>query len=93
MPDQQRFSNQEIYQIKVKGHLDLQWRDWFDGFEMQHQSNDETLLIGTIKDQAALHGLLAKIRDLGLSLLSVNQVAVEGDCDPKIIRSEFDEIR
>lgn len=66
--------SQDIYQIKVRGKLDPKWKDWFDGFEIQHQSSNETVLIGTIIDQAALHGLLAKIRDLGLSLLSVNQV-------------------
>lgn len=62
---------QETYHVRVKGHLDLKWKDWFDGFSITHQAHNETLLVGTVEDQAALHGLLAKIRDLGLSLLSV----------------------
>lgn len=74
MADERLASSQEIYQIRVRGNLDLKWADWFDGFEIEHPSTNETLLIGSIADQAALHGLLAKIRDLGLSLLSVNQV-------------------
>jgi hypothetical protein len=65
-------STQENYQIKVRGHLDPKWRDWFDGFSIEPQANDETLLTGAVEDQAALHGILAKIRDLGLSLLMVN---------------------
>ena len=77
MADEKRKAPQEIYQIRVKGNLDHKWADWFDEFEIEHQSTHETLLIGPIIDQAALHGLLAKIRDVGLSLLSVNQVEDE----------------
>jgi len=62
------------YQIRVRGHLDLKWRAWFDDFTIVPQANDETLLEGPVEDQAALHGLLAKIRDLGLTLLSVNRI-------------------
>ena len=65
---------QEIYEIKISGHLDPKWTDWFNGFRIVPQANDETLLSGAVEDQAALHGLLAKIRDLGLTLLSVNQI-------------------
>jgi len=64
----------EIYRIKVKGFLDDQWSDWFDGFTITHQAEDETLLTGPVSDQEALHGMLAKIRDLGLPLLSVEQI-------------------
>jgi len=63
-----------IYQIKVKGHLEARWSDWFDGLTITHQENGETILSGPIVDQAALHGLLIKVRDLGLVLLSVNRV-------------------
>ncbi len=62
------------YHIKVQGNLDRKWSDWFDGLTITAQGNDETLLSGTVADQAALHGLLAKIRDLGLPLLLVERV-------------------
>lgn len=61
----------EYYEIKIKGHLDLRWSDWFAGLELAHQDDDETLLSGMLPDQAALHGLLERIRDLNLKLVSV----------------------
>jgi len=70
---------QDTYQIVVSGHLDKKWKDWFDGFTIKHQANNETCLTGPVADQAALHGLLAKIRDLGLSLSSVNRVGYKMD--------------
>lgn len=63
-----------FYRIRVKGRLDKRWSDWFNGFTITYPAEDETLLDGRVADQAALHGLLAKIRDLGLSLLSINRV-------------------
>ena len=60
-----------FYQITLKGHLDLHWTDWFDGLTITHQANGETLLSGPVVDQAALYGLLLKIRDLNLPLLTV----------------------
>ena len=69
-----RYESSPVYQIKVKGHLDERWSDWFDGFTITYPSEDETLLRGRVVDQAALHGMLAKIRDLGLSLLSVERI-------------------
>lgn len=62
-----------VYQIRLKGHLDGQWTDWFGGLTISLEENGETLLTGPVVDQAALHGLLRKVRDLGLPLLSVNQ--------------------
>ncbi len=59
------------YEIRLKGHLDDKWADWFEGLTMTREDNGETLLIGTVVDQAALHGVLRKVRDLGLPLLSV----------------------
>jgi len=61
-----------IYQIRVKGVLDPSWSDWFDGFTIT-STEDETELTGLVVDQAALHGILTKINDLGLSLTSVSQ--------------------
>ena len=63
-----------IYQIRVKAHLDCEWADWFGGLTITLEDNDETLLTGPVIDQAALHGLLKKVRDLGLTLVSVNPV-------------------
>jgi len=74
MTDGREFDRQGCYRIRVKGTLDRRWSDWFDGCTITSQANDETLLTGPVADQAALHGLLAKIRDLGLPLLSVKRV-------------------
>jgi hypothetical protein len=62
-----------IYQIRVKGHLGPQWTDWFDGLVITLEDNGETLLSGVVVDQAALHGLLRRIRDLGMPLVSVSR--------------------
>ncbi len=63
-----------VYQIRLKGHLDIQWADWFEGLTIKLEEGGDTLLTGPVADQAALHGLLKRIRDLGLPLISVNRV-------------------
>ena len=63
-----------VYQIRIKGHLVQQWTDWFEGLIITLEEDGDTLLTGPVIDQAALHGLLKKVRDLGLPLLSVNSV-------------------
>jgi hypothetical protein len=67
-------SNVQFYEIRLKGHLDAQWTDWFDGLTITLEENGNTLLSGPVADQAALHGLLKKIRDLGMPLVSVNRI-------------------
>lgn len=63
-----------IYQIRLEEYIDCQWTDWFDGLAITLKSNGDTLLTGQVVDQAALHGLLKKVRDLGLTLVSVIRV-------------------
>ena len=65
------------YEIRLKGYLDARWTDWFEGLTITRADNGETVLRGPVVDQAALHGVLRKVRDLGLPLIAVNQV------DPK----------
>ena len=77
MPNDRKFDKPGIYRIKVKGVLDRRWSDWFDGFDIRYGVGDETLLVGTVRDQAALHGMLSKIRDLGLPLLMVQRIEGE----------------
>jgi hypothetical protein len=62
-----------FYELRIKGHLGDQWSDWFEGMNITLQENGSTLITGPVLDQAELHGLLKKVRDVGLTLLSVNQ--------------------
>jgi hypothetical protein len=64
----------QVYQIRIKGHLGHQWTEWFEGLSITLTDNGETLLTGPLVDQAALHGVLKKVRDLALPLVSVRTV-------------------
>jgi hypothetical protein len=81
-----------VYQIRIKGHLGPQWADWFTGLSITWTNNGETLLTGPVVDQAALHGLLKKVRDLGIPLLSVSPVP-PGRADASRVVGEQDEFR
>ena len=83
---------QEVYQIVVKGHLDSEWSDWFDGLNITLVGNGETILTGPIVDQTALHGVLIKIRDLGLPLLSLTRIEPERQKESNLLmRAEAEE--
>ena len=77
-------SNAPSYEIRLKGHLEARWEQWFDGLTITLEENGNTLLSGPLADQAALHGILKKVRDLGLTLLSVNSV----EPDTKEVRKQ-----
>jgi len=70
-------SQPTVYQIRVKSHLGPDWTDWFEGLTVTPGEDGDTLLTGQVVDQAALHGLLKKVRDLGMLLLSINQVPLK----------------
>lgn len=64
----------ELYEIRIAGHLSSSWSDWFEGLRIQHEASGETVLSGPLADQAALHGVLMRIRDLGMPLLAVRRL-------------------
>ncbi len=67
------------YKIRIKGHMDKKWADWFDGLQITHEKDGTSTLYGPLLDQAALHSILRKIRDLNLELISVKQVAINAE--------------
>ena len=78
-----------IYQIRVKSHLGSDWTDWFEGLTITLEEDGDTLLTGPVVDQAALHGLLKKVRDLGMPLISVNPVE-PSRTDPADIKQKIE---
>ena len=73
-----------LYEIRIEGHLDDRWADWFGGLTVTLEQEGNTLLTGPVVDQAALYGLLRKVRDLGMPLLSVNRVKPEQEHAPDV---------
>jgi hypothetical protein len=69
-----RYEEPTLYEIRIQGHLDDRWIDWFDGLSFTHDSDGTTILAGPVVDQAALHGVLKKVRNLALPLVSVIRV-------------------
>lgn len=74
MSSNREYDKPMVYQIRVKGILDARWSEWLGGLTIAPQANGETLLTGAVADQAALHGVLARIRDMNLLLLSVERM-------------------
>ena len=74
---QAKTNEEMMYQIRLQGHLGRQWTAWFEGMSITLGDNGDTLLTGPVADQSALHGLLKKVRDLGMPLLSVNRIESE----------------
>jgi hypothetical protein len=74
MADERRKDNDEIYEIKIQGHLDIKWAEWFYGMTITHEPDGTTTLSGTLPDQIVLHSVLDRIRDMNLQLISVNPV-------------------
>jgi len=73
------FDRPGTYRIRAKGNLDAEWSDWFDGFAIEATGENETVLTGVVVDQAALYGVLSKLRDLGLPLLLVERLGAGPD--------------
>jgi hypothetical protein len=73
-PEAEDFATPGLYEIRIKGHLDDRWAGWFDGLAITRDDNGDTRLTGHVVDQAALHSLLRRVRDLGMPLVSVNRV-------------------
>ena len=67
-----------LYEIRLQGHLDRRWRAWFDGFTLRRERDGTTVIRGQVVDQSALHGLLDKVRDIGLPLVSVTHLDRDG---------------
>ena len=84
---------QEVYQIVVKGHLDNEWSDWFDGLTITLVDTGETILTGPVVDQSALHGMLIKIRDLGLPLLGLSRIEPERERESNLLMHTEEEGR
>jgi hypothetical protein len=74
MVDEQKKNTAEIYEIKIQGHLDTRWSEWFYGLTITHEREGTTTLSGVLPDQIVLHSVLDRIRDMNLKLISVNQI-------------------
>ena len=78
MSNEQKKKDPEIFEIKIQGHLDTRWYEWFYGMTITHERDGTTTLRGPLPDQAVLHSVLDRIRDMNLQLISVNKIASDG---------------
>lgn len=78
MADEQQKNTSEIYRVKIRGELDAKWSEWFYGMTITNESDGTTTLCGPLPDQTVLHSVLDRIRDMNLQLISVNQIAPDG---------------
>ena len=78
MADEQKEHTSKNYEIKIQGHLDTEWSEWFYGMAITHESDGTTTLYGPLPDQTVLHSVLDRIRDMNLQLISVNQIVSDG---------------
>jgi len=78
MADKQKKNISEIYEIKIQGHLDRRWHEWFYGMTITHELDGTTTLYGPLPDQTVLHSVLDRIRDMNLQLISVKRIASDG---------------
>ncbi|MGA2380893.1 MAG: hypothetical protein ABSG85_16475 [Spirochaetia bacterium] len=76
------------YEIRIRGILSPEWAEWFDGLEIRQEADEVTVLMGSVPDQAALHGLLARVRDLNLTLISVNPSSRSEPAGPRESKGE-----
>jgi hypothetical protein len=78
MADEHKKDAVEIYAIKIQGHLDTKWSEWFYGMTITHEREGATTLCGRLPDQTVLHSVLDRIRDMNLTLISINQIVSDG---------------
>jgi len=89
----EKYDQQQWYEIRLKGHLDDRWSDWFDGLIITLEEDGDTLLTGPVIDQTALHGLFKKVRDLGIPLISVTPVEPEPQTPPGIDQAAQSDVK
>ena len=83
------FGKPRYYQIRVRGHLNQHWKEWLDGLKISYEKHGVTVLTGEVVDQPQLYGLLLKIRDLGLSLVSVTEMEVRSNEEHRVYKDEI----
>ena len=86
MADEQKKDTVEIYEIKIQGHLDTKWSEWFYGLTITHEPDGNTTLNGPLPDQIVLHSVLDRLRDMNLPLLSVKQIVSDGQTNHDEVR-------